>query len=78
MGRPGKWLTTSLDLRTKISNKEQKVSFLITDIPNQDFRRLLKKFNNSPYLSCKIKKVHNEPTQVYFFLMKHITKVMKI
>ena len=50
MGRPGKKLNTSLDISTKRSNKKQKAKFAITDITNQDFRKLLKKFNNSPYL----------------------------
>ena len=50
MGRQGKWLTTYLDLRTKISNKKEKARFSIDNINNQDFRKFLKKFNNSPYL----------------------------
>ena len=56
-------LTPSLDLRTKIQNKKQKEFFSITDINKQDFRKLLKKFENSPYLGYKIKQVHNEPTE---------------
>ena len=46
MGRLGKGLITSLSLRTKRSNKKQKSKFAITDITNQYFRKLLKKFNN--------------------------------
>ena len=55
MRRPVKGLTTSLDLRTKRSNNKQKERFNITDITNQYFRKLLKKFKNSPYLGNKIK-----------------------
>ena len=50
MGKLGKELITSLDLRTKIPNKKQKARFATTEITNQDFRKLLKNFNSSPYL----------------------------
>ena len=59
----GKGLTTSLALRTKIPNKKRKARFYITDITNHYFSKLLKKFNNSPYLGYKSKRVHNEPTE---------------
>ena len=63
MERLVKRLTNSLALRTKISNKKQKARFEITDINNQDFRKLLKKFNNSKDLCHKSKQVHNEETE---------------
>ena len=50
MGRTHKWLTTSMNLRTKRLNKRQKEMFAITGITNQDFRELLKTFKNSSYL----------------------------
>ena len=74
---PGKGLNKSLNFSTKIPNKKQNVRFSITEITNQDFRKLLKKFNNLPYLDYKSKQVHNEPTEAYFFLIKQITKLMK-
>ena len=77
MGIPGKGLTNSLDLRTKISNNKQWAIFSITGIAYQYFRKLLKNFNNSPYIGYKSKKVHNEPTKVYFFLIKNITHLIK-
>ena len=63
MERPGKGLTNSLGISTKTPNKKQKAMFDITDITNQDFRKLLNKFNNSHYLCCNSKQVHNEPTE---------------
>ena len=66
MGRLGKRLTNFLDIIIKKSNKKQKLMFSITDITNQDFRKLLKKFKNSPYLGYKIKQVHNEPTEDFY------------
>ena len=45
--KAGEGLTTYLDLRTKGTNKKQRESFSITDINNQDFRKLLKDFRNS-------------------------------
>ena len=78
MRKPGKGLTNSMYLRTKRSNKKQNARFSITGITNQEFRKLLKRFNNSPYLGYKSKQVHNEPTEAYLFLIKHITKLIKI
>ena len=79
MGIPGKVLNTSLDTRNKSSHKKKKQNerFDITYITNQDFRKLLKKFNNLPYKCYKSKQVHNEPTEDYFFLIKQITKIVK-
>ena len=51
--------------------------FVITDITTQDNRKFLKNFKNLPYLDYKSKQVHNEPTEAYLFLIKHITKLMK-
>ena len=48
-------MTTYLDLSTKIPNKKQNSRFSITDITNQYFRKLLKNFNNSPYIGYNIK-----------------------
>ena len=77
MGRPGKGLTTYLDLRTKNSNKKQKAMFYITDITNQYSRKFLKIFNYSHYLGYKIKQVHNKPTGAYFSLIKQINNITK-
>ena len=60
-----------------MSNKKQKARFSVTGITNQYFRHFLKKFKNSPYLGYKSKKVHDEPTEAYFFLIKPITRIMK-
>ena len=78
MGRPGKGLTTSLDISTKIPNKKQKARFYIPDITKQDIRTLIKKFDNSPYIGYKLKQVHNIKTEDYFFLIKQSTKPIKI
>ena len=77
MLRTGNGVTTSLDLRTKSPKNKQRARFSITDINKQDFRKLFKKFENSPYLGYKSKQVHNEPIEVYFLLIKHITKLIK-
>ena len=39
-------MTTSLAYRAKRSNEKQKARFSITDITNQDLRKLLKRFKN--------------------------------
>ena len=70
-------IISHLYLGTKSSNKKQKARFSITDINNQGFREFLKKFNNSPYLGYKSKKVYNEPTEAYFILIKNIIKIIK-
>ena len=77
MEKPGKGVTTSLNLRTKGSNKKQKSRFSITEITNQDFRKFSKKFNNSYYVGYKSKQVHTETTEDYFLLIIYITELMK-
>ena len=77
MVRPENGMTSSLALRTKIPNKKQKTRFAITDITKQDYRKFLKNFESSPYLGYNIKQFHNEPTEDYLFLIKHITKRIK-
>ena len=74
---PSKGLNTSMYIMTKRSTKKQKARFAITDITNQDFRKLLKKFKDSPYLGYKSKQVHNGITEDYFFQIKNITKRIK-
>ena len=64
---PSKGLNTSIYIMTKRSTNKQKARFAITDITNQDFRKLLKKFKDSPYLGYKSKQVHNGITEDYFF-----------
>ena len=76
MGIPGYGLATSLYLITKRSNKKQKARFLISDITKQNFSKLLKNVDNSPYLGYKSKQVNNEPNEVYFLLIKHITNLI--
>ena len=71
-------MNTFLDLITKITNKKLSAGFTITGVTNQYFRKFLKKFNNSPDIGYNKKQVHNEPTEAYFFLIKHISKIMKI
>ena len=76
MGRPGKGITTSMDLSTRRSNKKKgKVS--ISDITNQYLRKFLKKFQNSSYLGYKSKQIHNYPTEDYCFLIKQINNLIK-
>ena len=41
MGRPGKGLTNSLTFSTEILDKKKNARTSITDITNQDFRKLL-------------------------------------
>ena len=56
----------------------KKAWFAITDNTNQDLRKLLKKFNNPPYLGLKSEQVHNESTEDYFLLITQITSIFKI
>ena len=39
--------------------------------------KFIKKLKNSPYLGYKCKQVHNEQTEAYFFLIKHINELIK-
>ena len=77
MGIIGKEMNTSMDFRTKKSNKKQKSRFDINDITNQDFRKLIRKFNNLPYIGYRSKQVQNKPIEAYLLLIKYITKIIK-
>ena len=78
MGRSGKCLTTSLTFSTKSLNKNQTARTAITVINNQYFRDFLKEFNNAPYLGYNKKQVNNELTETYLFLIKQVSKLIKI
>ena len=78
MGISGERLTTSLTLSAKILNKKQRTRTAITEITKQGFRKLLKKFIILTYLCYNNKHVHNEPTKDYLFIIKHISKKIKI
>ena len=65
-------MTASMTLGTKRSKNKKKEMFAISKITNQDISNFLNNFKNSPYLRYKSKQVHNEPTEAYFFLIKHI------
>ena len=52
MGIIVKGMIKSVALRTKGKSQTNEM-FAITDITNQYFRKLLKNFNNSPYLVYK-------------------------
>ena len=77
MGRTAKGLNKYLDISTKGPKKKQNTRFAITENNNQDFRKLLNKFNNTPYLGYKSKQTDIEPTEAYFFLIKDITEIIK-
>ena len=70
-------MTTSLTIRTKGPKNKQKARTTITDITNQYSRKLTKEFKNTPYLGYNRKQVHNEPTESYLFLIKHVSKITK-
>ena len=70
-------MTISRTINTKSSNKKQKSRFEIVYITKHHFRKFLRKFSNSPHLGYKSKQVHNETNESYFFLIKHITKLIK-
>ena len=74
----GKGVTTSLTLRTKRTNNKQRASINITGSTNHDLGELIKEFNNSHYLCNKNKKVHNELTKDFLFIIKYFSKLTKI
>ena len=63
MERPGKGLTTSLDLLNRRPNKKQQSEFSINYITDQYLSKFLKKFESLPYLAYKSEQVHIEETK---------------
>ena len=58
MIRSGKRVTNSISLSTRIPNKKQRVRTSINEITNQYFRKLLKRFEDSPDIGYNSKQVH--------------------
>ena len=72
-------MTISLTLSTKIKRIQKKEARTdINDITYQYFRNLINKFKYLILLDFKKNRVHNEPTEAYLFLIKHISKLIKI
>ena len=67
-----------MTIRTNIPNKKKNSEIEITCITNQEFRKLLKQFNNLPYLGYKSKQDHNETTEDQLLLINLIYKLIKI
>ena len=61
-----------------MTNYKQKARTAITDILPKYFRKLLKKFKNLPHIGYNNKQVHNETTESYLLLVKHISNILKI
>ena len=73
VGRSGKGLTNSMNIRTRRRlNKKQNSRTSITDISSQYFMKLLEEFKYLPYLCYRKKLVKSEPTEAYFFLFSHL------
>ena len=68
------YLSGSQDQKVK---QETKARFVNTDITNQDFRKSLKNFNNSPYLGYKSEQVQDKPTEANLLLIRQVVKPMK-
>ena len=69
------WLPLWLSV-PKVQTRK-KLKFSITDITKQYFRKLIKGFKISPILGYKKKHVHNQPTEVFLFLIIQDSKQIK-
>ena len=70
-------MTKYLTLSTERPNQKQKARTAITGITPKEFRKLLNKFKNLPHLGYNKKQVHNEPTESYLLLVRHISNILK-
>ena len=76
LGRSGKGLITSLDLKAKVRPKKyKKVRYDIGNFSKKDLSNIIRKFEKLPYESYDRKRPKHEPTDSYFYPARKICKV---
>ena len=78
MGRSGKELTNSLTISTiRRSNKNNNTRTYYTEVVPKYFINILEEFEDICYLGYRKRKIKNDPTEAYFFLVKQIYQLLK-
>ena len=66
--RSGKWLITSLGIKSKLrSYKCKKARYAIENISKKDLSKIIREFKNLPYESYEKNRPKHKPTDSYFF-----------
>ena len=79
VGRSGKGVTVSLTISTrKRSNNNKKVRTSTNDVALQKIGEILESFKDIPHPVYMRNQSKNQPTKSYSFIVKHISKVLKI
>ena len=78
VGRSGRGLTTSLNIRSRrMSKNKQKARNTNICVAIQTFVEILEEFKDVYYTGYSRKKAKNQPTKSYYFLVKQISKLLK-
>ena len=69
LGRSGKGLITSLDIKATVRpHKYKKSRHSIGNVSMKDLSKIIREFENLPYESYERKRPKHEPTHSYFYL----------
>ena len=75
LGRSGKGLITSLDIKTiRRSKNIKKARFEITEVSLKDIYNIIKEFKDVPYKDYTRKSSKHMPTYSYFYLARKLAK----
>ena len=79
LGRSGKGLINSLDLKAIIRSKKIKnARFAITNVGLKDISKIIKEFEALPYEGYVRYKFKHTPTGIYLYIARQIEKCMMI
>ena len=77
LGISGKGLITSLGLKAKeMPKKYRKKRYAIGNVSKKDISRIIREFEKLYYKSYESMRPRNEPTDSYFYPVRHIEKCM--
>ena len=77
LGRSGKRLITSLGFKAEARPKKYKKSrYSIVNVSKKEISKVIKKFENLPYMSYERRRPIHEPTNSYFYLSILLAKCM--
>ena len=64
-----------MGLKAKTSpNKYKKTRYAIRNVSKKDFSKIIRAFDKLPYKSYEKKRPKHEPTNIYFYVARHIVK----
>ena len=77
LGRSGKGLISSLGLKAKVRpHKYKKARYAMGNVSNKDLSKIIREFEKLPYESYEKNMPKHEPSESYFYLVRHLANSM--